>query len=54
MYMDWETISTGSYNKRYPRTAEDEMEYQWHKEIAKEMMGSIEEYVQTLYDLENS
>jgi hypothetical protein len=47
--MDWEQITTGSYNKRYPRKVDDEIEYQWHKQVANEMIGSIEEYVKSLY-----
>lgn len=47
--MNWAQITSGSYNKRYPRTPWDESEYQWHKRTAQEMIGSIEEYVKILY-----
>ena len=46
--MDWQQIVT-SYNQRYPRTAEDEIEYQWHKLLSAEMSGSLEDYIKNLY-----
>jgi hypothetical protein len=47
--MDWEQITNGSYNRRYPRTVQDESEYQWHKRASDEMIDGIENYVKTLY-----
>ena len=47
--MDWQQIITSSYNQRYPRTVEDEIEYQWHKLVSAEMSGSLEEYIKHLY-----
>jgi len=47
--MDLYTIKNGLYNKRYPRTAEDEIEYQWHKIVTLEMAGGIEQYIQAMY-----
>lgn len=47
--MNWEQIVTTSYSQRYPRTVEDEIEYQWHKLVATEMSGSLEDYIKSLY-----
>ena len=47
--MNWEQITTSTYDKRYPRSPEDEIEYQWHKLVTKEMIGGIENYVSKLY-----
>jgi hypothetical protein len=47
--MDWETIKSEKYNKRFPRRPDDEIEYQLHKEITKEICGNIDDAVKSIY-----
>jgi hypothetical protein len=44
----WDQITKQEHNKTYPRTPDDESEYQFHKRIACEFFGSIENYIQVI------
>lgn len=48
-YWTLEQIRTKTFNTKYSRHVEDEMEYQLHKQWAKEFFSSIENYIQTVY-----
>jgi len=44
----WEQLKNKTFDKKYPRTVEDECEYQYHKLLVKEFFVDIEEYISTL------
>lgn len=47
--MNWQQIVSSTYNQKYPRAVEDEIEYQWHKSITAEISGGLENYIKKLY-----
>ncbi len=42
---NWEQLSTKSFNARYSRRVEDQMEYQFHRIITQEFFADMEEYI---------
>ena len=44
----WDQITAKSFNTRYSRHVEDQMEYQFHRELTMEFFTDMEEYVKTL------
>lgn len=48
-YWTMDQIRTKTFNTKYSRHVEDEIEYQRHKEWAREFFTSMENYIQTTY-----
>jgi len=48
-YWTWDHVKTKTFNQKYPRTFEDESEYQYHKRLVREFFPSMEEYIQIAY-----
>lgn len=48
-YWTWDHIKTKTFNQKYPRTFEDESEYQYHKQLVREFFNSMEDYIQVTY-----
>jgi len=44
--MNWECIKKQEYDKKCPRSIEDEAEYQFHRSLVNEFFVDIEEYIQ--------
>ena len=47
--LGWKELSFNSFDPKTVRKLQDEHEYQFHKELAKEMIGSIEKYAEVYY-----